>query len=109
MNSISVHTHTYIYSHIAKACAASGDAVRVRELHDDPSSRSCVFEWSSNDIFHKQSSGSLIMEATTLEATAPATTNTPYTENRLKYLASQKTEGNDPYPHKLSVPITILQ
>lgn len=73
---LSVHTHTYIYSHIAKACAASGDAVRVRELHDDPSSRSCVFEWSSNDIFHKQSSGSLIMEATTLEATAPATTNT---------------------------------
>ena len=30
-----------------------------------------------------------------------------YHENRLKYLAAQKAEGNNPYPHKFSVSMSI--
>ncbi|KAF7838023.1 lysine--tRNA ligase, cytoplasmic-like [Senna tora] len=32
---------------------------------------------------------------------------TQYHENRLKYLAAQKTEGTNPYPHKFSVSMSI--
>lgn len=32
-----------------------------------------------------------------------------YYENRLKYLASQKAEGKNPYPHKFSVSMSIVE
>ncbi|XP_061360422.1 lysine--tRNA ligase [Gastrolobium bilobum] len=34
---------------------------------------------------------------------------TQYYENRLKYLAAQKAEGNNPYPHKFSVTLSFDQ
>ncbi|KAJ1393059.1 OB-fold nucleic acid binding domain, AA-tRNA synthetase-type [Sesbania bispinosa] len=34
---------------------------------------------------------------------------TQYLENRLKYLAAQKAEGNNPYPHKFFVTMSIAQ
>ncbi|MCH96561.1 lysine-tRNA ligase-like, partial [Trifolium medium] len=32
-----------------------------------------------------------------------------YLENRLKYLATEKKEGKNPYPHKFSVTLSIEQ
>lgn len=66
------------------------------------------------------------MEATTSsEPIPPATANTAaaappddeediidpkqYRENRLKYIVANMSEGNEPYPHKFSVSMTILQ
>ncbi|KAJ9159831.1 hypothetical protein P3X46_025295 [Hevea brasiliensis] len=34
---------------------------------------------------------------------------TQYYENRLRYLASQKAEGGNPYPHKFSVSLSIVE
>ncbi|XP_030510203.1 lysine--tRNA ligase, cytoplasmic isoform X1 [Cannabis sativa] len=34
---------------------------------------------------------------------------TQYFENRIKYLASQKTEGHNPYPHKFFVSMSIVE